>query len=235
MVYDPTFGFPHIHSEVAWSHFLAQHVCKPNTEAFVKAFYPPLDILDQAQWDLLTKRWIETAEGQQLDGIGSIVGRTREISDIVFIPYFGFIEQPAGKGFGQARIRHEREPYADSYIMGDVEFRAAIIQKIALNNGYGTTEDIIRAVNFALGTTSTVVFDIGNANARLLIADMTITTADPRYGIIDRSIPRAAGVKIWPTLYSPGHTFGFANQSIYFGFNVGILARTPPSNIAAIP
>jgi hypothetical protein len=234
MTYDPTFGFPHIHSDVAWSHFLAQHLGKVNTENFVRAFYPPLDLLDTAQSDLLTKRWIETAEGIQLDGIGSIVGISREISEIVFLPFFGFTAQPAGKGFNQARIRHDREPYAGSRFMGDIEYQAAILDKIALNNGHGTAEDIIRHIDFVLGTTGSTVFDMSNATASLLINDMTITTADPRYSLINKHIANAAGVKIWPTLVAKDTTFGFQNQAIYFGFNVGVLARSPDSNIGPI-
>jgi len=234
MAYDPTFGFPYVHSEIAWSHFLAQHEDKLNTEAFVKAFYPPLDILDTAESDLLNKRWIETAEGLQLDGAGNIVGQSRSVEHIVFLPFFGFVTQPAGTGFSQARIRHIREPYAISRVMLDEEYRVAIQQKIKLNNGYGTAEDIIGNINFALGITGSTVIDIGNANARLLINDITITTADPRYDLINRSIFRAAGVKIWPTLVKKGQTFGFANQNIYYGFNLGIIARNPDSNILPI-
>jgi hypothetical protein len=229
------FGFPHAHSEVAWSHFLAQHVGKQYTEGYVKAFYPPLDLLDQAQYDLLTKRGILTSEGVQLDGVGNIVGIDRELDNTVFIPFFGFTAQPAGKGFSQARIRHDREPYATSRTMGDVEYTKAILNKIALNNAHGTANDIITIVNFALGVTGTTVMDMLDAEASLLINDMTITTADPRFAIIDKVIPRAAGVRIWPELVSAGHMFGFQNQSIYFGFNVGILARRPESNHPAIP
>jgi hypothetical protein len=229
------FNFPHVHSDVAWSHFLAQHVGKVYTEGYVRAFYPPLDVLDKAQYDLLTLRWIESAQGVQLDGIGSIVGIDRELQNSVFLPFFGFVSQPAGKGFNQARIRHDREPYATSRVMGDIEYTKAIIAKIALNNAHGTANDIIANVNFALGVTGTTVMDMTDAEASLLINDMTITTADPRFAIIDKVIPRAAGVRIWPELVNAGHMFGFQNQHIYFGFNVGILARRPESNHPAIP
>ena len=91
------FGFPHIHSEVAWSHFLAQHVGKQYTEGYVKAFYPPLDLLDQAQYDLLTKRGILTSEGAQLDGVGNIVGIDRELDNTVFLPFFGSFRNQQAK------------------------------------------------------------------------------------------------------------------------------------------
>jgi hypothetical protein len=235
MSYDDNFGFPHIHSQVAWNNFLAQHVGKEYTQDYVLAFYPPLDLLDQSQSDLLDNRGILTSEGAQLDGVGNIVGIDRELDNTVFLPFFGFTAQPAGKGFNQARIRHDREPYATSRTMGDIEYQQAIINKIALNNSHGTANDIITIVNYALGVTGTTVMDAGDATASVFINDLTITTADPRFGIIDKVIPKAAGVKIWPELMKASSTFGFQNQSKYFGFNIGILARRPESNLPAIP
>ena len=234
MSYDDNFGFPHIHSQVAWNNFLAQHVGKQYTQDYVLAFYPPLDLLDQSQSDLLDNRGILTSEGAQLDGVGNIVGIDRELDNTVFLPFFGFSAQPAGKGFNQARIRRDREPYASSRTMGDIEYQKAILNKIALNNGHGTANDIITIVNYALNVTGTTVVDIGDATAEVIINDLTITTADPRFGIIDKIIPRAAGVKIWPELAKAGNTFGFQNQGIYFGFKVGILARSPQGNVPSI-
>jgi hypothetical protein len=104
-----------------------------------------------------------------------------------------------------------------------------------LNNSHGTANDIITIVNYALGVTGTTVADMTDAEAAVMINDLTITTADPRFGIIDKIIPRAAGVRIWPELVKAGNTFGFQNQGIYFGFNKGILARRPESNLPAIP
>ena len=113
-------NFPHDHAEVAWSHFLAQHVGKSKTENFVRAFYPPLNVLDKALNDLYTLRWLETAEGKQLDGIGSIVGLTRSVANSVYLPFFGFSVQISGRSFGVARMRRKGEPYAQSSSLGDV-------------------------------------------------------------------------------------------------------------------
>jgi len=227
-------GFLHDHATIAWSHFLAQHENKPYTEAFVTAFYPPLVELDTTQNELYTKRWIDTAEGVQLDGVGSIVGKSREVPNSVYLPFFGFISQPAGRAFGTYRMRFDRDPYATSGFLGDTEYRKAIYTKIADNNSHGTAEDIMRIVNDVIGVTKTAIFDMGNANAALMINDMTITYADYRADIIDEIIPRAGGVQIFPYLFDLTKTFGFSNQLIYFGFGVGILARMINSNIPPI-
>jgi hypothetical protein len=225
--------FPHDHAEIAWSHFLAQHIGKVNTEHFVRAFYNPLNELDNALNDLYTKRWLYTAEGKQLDGIGSIVGITREVTNSVYLPFFGFWSQPSGRGFGQARMRRKREPYAASSFLGDTDYRVAIGMKIALNNGHGTAEEIMQAVNLSLGVVGTRVLDYGNANARIYIDDFILPN-DPRYSILLDHLAIAAGVKLWPYFVDNDYTFGFLNQQIYYGFDIGILARSPESNIPPI-
>lgn len=224
-------GFPHNHEEIAWSHFLAQHLGKEYTEGFVKAFYPPLNVLDKSLSDLYTLRWLDTAVGVQLDGIGTIVGIPREIPDSVYLPFFGFLNQASGRAFGVARMRRERDPYAVSSFLGDEDYRLAIIGKIAANNSHGTAEDIMTVCNAVLGVTLTSVFDMGNATAWVFVNDLQITEADYRANIINQVIPRAGGVKIFPFIFDFEHTFGFANQEIYFGFNDGILARSIPSNV----
>jgi len=226
-------GFIHDHADIAWSHFLAQHYGKINTENFVKAFYQPINVLDKALNDLYTKRWLDTAEGLQLDGIGSIVGITREVPNSVYLPFFGFFSQPSGRGFGQARLRHRREPYAESSFLGDEDYRIAIHMKILLNNGHGTAEELMYGVNTSLRVTKTRVEDHGNANARIYINDFILPN-DPRYSILLDNLAKAAGVKLWPYFVDTDHTFGFKNQQIYYGFGIGVLARRAESNIPPI-
>jgi hypothetical protein len=226
--------FPHDHADIAWSHFLAQHVGRVNTERFVKAFYTPLNELDRALNDLYKLRWLETAVGAQLDGIGSIVGITRTVDNAVYLPFFGFSVQISGRSFGVARLRHKREPYADSMVLGDVEYRAMIHMKIALNNGHGTAEELAYAFNTSLGVTRTKVDDAGNANARVYINDF-IMSFDPRSQLLEYLIPKAAGVKLWPYFVDADYIFGFSNQNMgYYGFDIGIFARMPGSNIPPI-
>lgn len=227
-------GFPHDHAEVAWDHWLAQHVGKSNTENFVRSFYNPLNLLDNAFYQLYTQRLLDTSIGKQLDGIGSIVGIPRSLSNQVFLAFFGFRSQLSGRGFGVARLRNKYEPWASSRILGDFEYRTIIRLKIALNNGYGTAEQLIHAFNTSLQVTRTRVDDFGNANARVYINDFIMST-DPRSQLLEFMIPRAAGVKLFPHYYSALHTFGFSNQNMgYEGFEIGILVRSVPSNIPPI-
>ena len=226
--------FPHDHGEISWQHFLAQHEGKVNTENFVKAFYPPLNELDRALNDLYTRRWMDVAVGDQLDGAGSIVGQTRALDHATYLAFFGFISQPSGRGFGQARMRRAREPYSTSISMGDADYRMAIKFKVALNNYHGTAEEMIYMIETLWKIDNPWVYDFGNAQARVMI-DEFIYPQDPRYSAIFRNLWKAAGVKLYPVSWAKTHSFGFINQHMgYLGFHQGILARFIGSNIQPI-
>lgn len=231
-----TLGFLHDHGYIAWDHFLAEHLDKKNTENFVKAFYDSINVLDAALNELYTKRWIETSEGHAVDGAGAIVGLNRRINNPVIIYYFGFVTQPAGKGFGQARMRNQGELYVglETNIMGDEEYRSAIVAKIALNNGHGTSEEIIRSIEKATGIQDNFIMDIGNANANLYIRE-AITILDPAFWIIDKLTPRAAGVKLWMMFAPKPYIFGFLEQKVYYGFGVGSFVQLMAGVIDPIP
>lgn len=89
-----------IHAEIAWGNFLAQYGSSPKLEAIVKALYAPADELQAALRGLYNDRWLDTALGAQLDGIGEIVGQPREIDDVLYVKFFGFLGQPNIGGFG---------------------------------------------------------------------------------------------------------------------------------------
>lgn len=64
-----------IHSDRMKDHLIAQFADKPVIYAELDALGAELDLLRQAFTDLREKRWIDTGEGMQLNGIGTIVDR----------------------------------------------------------------------------------------------------------------------------------------------------------------
>jgi hypothetical protein len=217
-------GFPHDHGEVAWGHFLAQHLGKVNTENFVKSFYGPLNTLDGILNDLYTERWIETATGSALDGIGSIVGISRVAPFPVYLEFFGFASQPAGRAFGVAPMRHYYESFTTTALMSDGDYRTAIKLKIALNNGHGTAEEIMYAFDTAFKVIGTKVLDAGNGTGTIVVPKV-VSTTDPEYYLAQSLIPGAAGVKFYIT-FAGSVVFGFANYSTFYGFGVGVMATS---------
>lgn len=61
----------------------------PNFEALVRAFVAPIQTLEDALWELLTLRTIDTGSGVTLDAIGAIIGepRTTQTDDDEYRPY----------------------------------------------------------------------------------------------------------------------------------------------------
>lgn len=56
---------------------LAYQYRKPKIEALVRSFMGPVQVLEDVAWDMLTLRFVDTAEGAQLDLLGKIVGQPR--------------------------------------------------------------------------------------------------------------------------------------------------------------
>jgi len=70
---------------------------KPLINGFLEAFVDRE--LESAECDLLTKRWLNTAVGKQLDGIGEIVGKSRPYLPLDETNFFGFEEDLDALGF----------------------------------------------------------------------------------------------------------------------------------------
>ena len=62
---------------IALSRLTNQFAGSPILQAMVAAMVEPLQVLEDSAQDVREKRWIDTAEGKQLDGAGYIVGEPR--------------------------------------------------------------------------------------------------------------------------------------------------------------
>lgn len=211
------------HGAVAWSHWLAQFPDGSRLEALVRALIQPMNGTEAALLQLLNDRWLDVAIGKQLDGIGDIVGLPRTISDVVYVQFFGFLNQPGIGGFGVGRMRRAYESaIGGSTTLLDPEYRRLLYWKIAINNGHGTTPEIIAALKPILDVTRVVVQDRGNAKIAVWVNRLP-GASDPLMVNARRWVPKAAGVGLVLTA-STDVPFGFSNQG-YFGFGVGVMAR----------
>lgn len=215
--------------EIAWSNMLRQHADRPGMEGFVRALLGPVNGVAGALDAIASNRALDGAEGRQLDLIGSIVGITRDVPNGVYLAYFGFQGQAAGRAFGVARLRREGEPIALSYTASDVEYRAMIRAKIALNNGRGTAPEIAAALRGIFRVQQVSVRDVGPAEIEAWIG--RIPAPDEVTGdIVLALLPRAAGVKLNLVYFTP-EFFGFSGQPGAQGFGLAPLARTSTSNL----
>lgn len=215
--------------EIAWGNVLRQHVGRPKTEGFFRAFYPPLTALAATLDQMRDQRSLDELEGERLDLVGSIVGITRDIPNGIYLAYFGYAEQPAGRAYGQARYRADGEPAATSYTAPDEEYRSLIRAKISLNNGHGTAPEIAAAVRHVYQIDDVSVRDGAPGVIELWIGTIP-SPDDQREFLIQPLLPRAAGVEVHINFYSPEY-FGYAEQPGGRGYGQAPYARDARSNI----
>lgn len=206
---------------VAWENFTAQFDGKPALECYVRSLYAgnPRARIDE----LKTEVWLDVAQGQQLDGIGEIVVLPRNRGAIKYVNFFGFKDQPAIGGFNEYRLRRKHEGFTNgAYDLPDDDYRKLLRWKISINNGHGTTQEIIDSLKSIFNADLVIVTDAGNAKIRVYISKM-YNVKDELLMNIKAYIPKMAGVGL---IVSCGSStpFGFKKQG-FLGFNQGVIAR----------
>jgi hypothetical protein len=196
---------------------------KPVLRAIIEALGAEMDELNQAIIDCKNNRWINKAQGKQLDGLGEIVVLSRQIDKAIAIKLFGFLGQPNVLGFGQARFRGQDEDNLQSYILEDAEYRMAIAVKAVMNATQCTAEETLQSLRYVFNA-PIVMEEIGNANINIAIGRQLTDNEKILANAIDL-IVRAGGVGINIKSYFPTVYFGFLGQPNAHGFGVGSFAH----------
>ena len=213
------------HTKQMQDRLLMQFHSSPVFKGLLAAIGSEMEGLTAVYEDLRYLRWIDTGEGQQLDGCGEIVQQSRTIKQAIAIAFFGFDGQTGATGFGQGRIRKNREAYLTSAKLADAEYRQILWSKVAKNTTDGTAESTIDSL-YRLYAAKIVVAETGNAKIRIAIG-RELTEAEILLANALNLLVRAGGVGIQVKSYFiDGSAFGFSNQNQgYLGFGTGILAK----------
>ncbi len=207
------------------SRLLAQFQNKTFIEGILYAMFYETDELEKAYSDLETLRSINTAFGQQLDGIGINVGRSRNIDNVITVPFFGFEEQDGTLGFGQARFKSYDESYLSSTKLLDEEYRKILKLKVLKNSTQATYEDTINAYKVLLNCDRVMLRDIGNAKFVVSVNRM-LSDYDIRFMKNINLNIRGGGIGIgYLNTYDGAAFFGFKNQKNAKGMGVGSFSR----------
>lgn len=205
-------------------HLIGQFSGKPVFAAFLAAIGGELDELDQALADLRDKRWIDTGDGVQLDGIGELVNQSRQVADAVTIPFFAFEGQPNAQGFEVGRFRDNWEGWLTSVNLGDPEYRMVLRAKIRKDTSPGTTEDTIASLRFIFDADRVVIRDCGNAKMAAAIGRRLNENELSVARALDLFV-RAGGVGIVDAShFDADNYFGFYGQKDAKGFETGTFA-----------
>lgn len=197
----------------------------PYILAILEALQSEVDELHSVYSDLKTKRWINTSEGYNLDVCGEIANQSRVIQKAIAIPYFGFEGQYGTTGFGQARLRLDREKYLDSSVLADAEYRKIIWARIAKNTTKGKPEDMINSL-YNIFNAKIILTELGGAKIAISVGRILTEQEILLANAVDLFIKPAGVGFAWIAEYEQGNTFGFANTSQgYTGFGQGRMAR----------
>ena len=113
------------------SHLLMQFSQATNMHIFLNALGAELDELTTALEDLQNKRWIDTGAGVQLDNIGVLIDRSRNIAGSIQLEFFAFYDQPNALSFGVGRFRDTPAvPYTATSTLDDESYRPVLWHKV---------------------------------------------------------------------------------------------------------
>ena len=203
------------------NHLIMQFSKSVNIHAFLNALGVELDELTKALEDLQEKRWIDTGCGVQLDNIGVLIDRSRNIEGAIQLEFFGFIDQPNTLTFGIGRFRDTTAvPYTASSVLDDETYRPVLWHKVAKDTTDGTTESTIESLKFIFNAPFVIVDDAGDAKINIGIgrelSDNDITLARAINLFI-----KAGGVGVDQFIEIPTKYFGFRGQPNAYGFEEG--------------
>jgi len=143
-------------------------------QEFIASFLNEFQELYNSENQLLKYRYIDTAEGVQLDGIGEIVGLPRPKIETI-LEAFGFLEDPTALGFGDFFNPDVGGYFWDgisgSYILAsDKIYRILIKAKILENQTPMNVDDTIQIISNILMDTEVEYYLQSNLHPRYYIA-----------------------------------------------------------------
>ncbi len=146
----------------------------PVYDAYLSFLTKALNDLQDVFKDLMQLRSLDTAEGVQLDVIGSLVGQPRELINYELYPFFGFEKSLNGRGFGTLVNPNDGGVFSSlqdgegvSALLDDDSYRFLIKARIVSNTSKGTTESLLKGMNFLLGGNYVTITEPGNAHLKI--------------------------------------------------------------------
>lgn len=188
------------HAELAEQRLATQFREANNLINYIKTLLRENDDLEQVFQDLCNNRYIDTAEGVQLDIIGDIVGQPREFTIDVVDTYFGLQGSIGGDTFGTtgdsnvgANFRSLSDVEFAETVFTDEKYRIFIRSKIAKNKTKVIINEIIDVVLQGVTSSNQVTVTETMASFRLTFVG---SLSDEDKLLLSRTdfVPKPAGI-----------------------------------------
>lgn len=129
---------------------------------FITSFLNEFQELYESDLQLLNNRYLNVAEGVQLDGIGEIVGLPRPSKDLDVAGLFGFLNDTTSLGFSStsdiAQGGHFWSGTPDQVPIDDESYRLLIRAKIIENQTSMTVDETLDLISFIFGNVTVRYF-----------------------------------------------------------------------------
>ena len=128
-------------------------------QGFLEAFLEEYQEIENTNLQLLNERYLDTAIGAQLDGIGEIVGLPRpskETNPLSTLDSFGFLSDSTAKGFTDLFDSSLGGPFITlggaTELVDDDDYRIMIRGRIIKNQIAMTVDETLNLLSFMFGT-----------------------------------------------------------------------------------
>ena len=133
-----------------------------NLKQYISAFVDMFEDLETALIDTINRRYLDNAQGQQLDDIAEIVGVKRLLPAASPVGYFGYYDNPqsatpsvgddANPAIGGV-LKGDLDPDSNDFILTDLGLYQFIKAKVIKNSSFMSVDDLIEYIEVVLGQT----------------------------------------------------------------------------------
>jgi len=187
--------------------------------------------IQEALKQVMQLRSIDTAEGEQLNVIGRIVGQPRELLEADLYEYFGLQGATNAQSFGElgsssigGLFYNYGTPLGGNVLLDDATYRKFIKAKIFKNVTASTPEEFITVVNTIFDPPISISSE-GDAQVTLMFGRILtafekalLNYVSTSQGYPSRLIPKTVGVRINYGEFDGGNYFGFQGAPGAKGF-----------------
>ena len=201
-----------------------QYRTKPKALGTIRAIYSETDntfrnIIQVA--DILN---IDKATGYALDLVGRHVGVFRVLPTAIAKEYFGWLEDDTALSFNVGEFYRNGDALHASVVLNDNDYRFFIKARITKNYQNGEISNIVNSIKFIIGEHGNII-DAQDMTMNVLVNSDQLNSIT-LYAISKMDIlVRPVGVMYQYIVLINNEPFGFSNDNVSFGFNLGKFVR----------
>lgn len=130
---------------------LAQYRNSPNLISYISNVLEELGSVKTVLQDVVTKRYLDSSFGQQVDDISAIVGTARTIPGANPLGYFGFYDNSQALGLDAGLFKSDADKDSGDLVLTDDGLKGRIRARVIKTMGMSSIEDILEYLDKLVG------------------------------------------------------------------------------------